>query len=216
MIKVGLSGNRYSGKDRVASLFEQIKVPVFHADIILKYLLNCNYEILGEIKSQFGDSVFKDGKLSYKEINKQKIFDRILSISEPYLEASYSSFLKRHKKAPYIIYHSSILFETGLNKKMDKNITVFSPQHDRVQRCRYSTQTKVSVIYDLIKSEIKDLDKNNNSDFVIHNYEAGIDVLDTVNQIDRQIIDEIIDQMSPSSKLTSRVEEIMPNFIRIR
>jgi dephospho-CoA kinase len=204
MIKVGLSGNRYSGKDRVASLFEQIKVPVFHADIILKYLLNCNYEILGEIKSQFGDSVFKDGKLSYKEIN------------EPYLAASYSSFLKRHKKAPYIIYHSSILFETGLNKKMDKNITVFSPQHDRVQRCRYSTQTKVSVIYDLIKSEIKDLDKNNNSDFVIHNYEAGIDVLDTVNQIDRQIIDEIIDQMSPSSKLTSRVEEIMPNFIRIR
>ena len=32
MIKVGLSGNRYAGKDAVSKLFEQIRVPVFDAD----------------------------------------------------------------------------------------------------------------------------------------------------------------------------------------
>ena len=37
MIKVGLSGNRYSGKDRVSTLFSQISIPVFEADIIMNY-----------------------------------------------------------------------------------------------------------------------------------------------------------------------------------
>ena len=40
MIKVGLSGNRYAGKDAVSRLFEQIRVPVFDADIVLKFILN--------------------------------------------------------------------------------------------------------------------------------------------------------------------------------
>ena len=44
MIKVGLSGNRYAGKDAVSRLFEQIRVPVFDADIVLKFILNYNFE----------------------------------------------------------------------------------------------------------------------------------------------------------------------------
>ena len=45
MLKVGLSGNRYAGKDAVSRLFEQIRVPVFDADIVLKFILNYNFEI---------------------------------------------------------------------------------------------------------------------------------------------------------------------------
>jgi dephospho-CoA kinase len=49
MIKVGLSGNRYSGKNRIAKIFTQIGVPVFEADVILKFILNHNHELQAEI-----------------------------------------------------------------------------------------------------------------------------------------------------------------------
>jgi dephospho-CoA kinase len=218
MIKVGLSGNRYSGKDRVCSLFNQIGVPIFNADVILKFILSCNYEVLGEIKEKFGESVFKNGSLSLKEISNQKIFKDILDIVEPHLMVAYDRFINKNKKSLYTIFHSSILFERGWNAKMDKNISVFSPLHDRVQRCRAITQRKVSTIHDLAKSEIKDLDKNNKSDFVVHNYEAGLDPLDTVNDIDKAILNEIIERDKELDKnKKSKVTTVggNKNFIRI-
>ena len=45
MIKIGLTGNRYSGKDRVCKIFEQISIPVFQADVVLKFIINHNFEI---------------------------------------------------------------------------------------------------------------------------------------------------------------------------
>jgi len=39
MIKVGLSGNRYSGKTAVSKMFKQIGIPVFDADIVLKFII---------------------------------------------------------------------------------------------------------------------------------------------------------------------------------
>jgi dephospho-CoA kinase len=45
MFKVGLTGNRYSGKDTVASLFNKISIPVFDADVIVKFLINHNFEM---------------------------------------------------------------------------------------------------------------------------------------------------------------------------
>jgi dephospho-CoA kinase len=36
MIKVGLSGNRYSGKNEVCNIFRKLTIPVFEADTVLK------------------------------------------------------------------------------------------------------------------------------------------------------------------------------------
>ena len=51
MIKVGLSGNRYSGKNRVVAMFKQIGIPVFEADVILKFILQHNF--IGNFCLQF-------------------------------------------------------------------------------------------------------------------------------------------------------------------
>ena len=80
MIKVGLSGNRYSGKDRVASLFNQIGVPIFNADVILKFILSCNYEVLGKIKEKFGGLRF------YINSGSGEIFNRISEAEDKSME----------------------------------------------------------------------------------------------------------------------------------
>lgn len=197
MIKVGLSGNRYSGKNRVATLFHQIGVPVFEADVILKFIINNNYELQGEIADRIGRSCFnKEGFLDHNKIISGGNFSKILDVVEPELYKAWKKFTKKNYKSIYCIFHSSILFEREWNSGMDLNISVFSPYADRVDRCKYLTNKSISSIYDLSKREIDELDKNNLSNYVIHNYNNQNinhgDTLTQVNKIDNQIIDTFL------------------------
>lgn len=196
MITVGLSGNRYSGKDRVAKLFSQISIPVFHADIVLKFIINYNYELQNDIVQAIGYEYFTiDGKLDMTKVKDEKTFNKIIDLVEGDLFDAYNRFQKKNGTI-YTIFHSSILFERLWYKKFNYNITVFSPTNDRLERCKRLTNKTVSSIYKLAQDEMKDLEKNRLSDFVVHNYNktnlAIGDTLTQVNKIDQEIIDEYL------------------------
>lgn len=196
MIKIGLSGNRYSGKNRVSNLFKQIGVPVFEADVILKFILNHNYELQAEISDRIGRVHFKDGKLNEEKVKVDGTFSKVLEVVEPELYRAWERYLEKNKKAIYCVFHSSILFERDWDKAMDQNISVFAPYADRVERCKYLTNKSVSSIYSLTRLEMDELDKNKKSDYVIHNYNNDSpfygDALTQVNEIDKKIIDNYL------------------------
>jgi dephospho-CoA kinase len=196
MIKIGLTGNRYSGKNRVATLFKQIGVPVFEADVILKFILNHNYELQAEISDRVGRLYFKDGLLNEEKVKKDGVFSKIMEIVEPELYRAWQKFQEKNYKSIYCIFHSSILFEREWNKSMDFNISVFAPYADRVDRCKFLTNKSVSSIYSLSKLEMDELDKNKLSEYVIHNYNDDSpfygDALTQVNKIDKKIIDNFL------------------------
>jgi len=196
MIKVGLSGNRYSGKNRVVNIFKQIGVPAFEADVILKFILQHNYELQAEISDKLGRVYFKNGLLNEEKVKCDGKFSEILEIVKPDLMSAWNRFLKKNKGAIYCIFHSSILFESNLYKEMNQNISVFAPFSDRVDRCKYLTNKSVSSIYSLVKTEMDELEKNKLSKYVIHNYNIDNsfygDALTQVNQIDQLIIDNYL------------------------
>ena len=205
MIKIGLTGNRYSGKNRVATLFKQIGVPVFEADVILKFILNHNYELQAEISDKVGRIYFKNGLLDEERVKKDGKFEQIIDIVKPDLISAWVKFISKNYKSIYCIFHSSILFEADLFKEMNQNITVFAPYVDRVDRCKFVTNKSVSSIYALTKTEMDELDKNKKSNFVIHNYNNDSpfygDALKQVNEIDKKIIDDYL-----KGKMTSKKE----------
>jgi dephospho-CoA kinase len=192
MIKIGLSGCRYSGKDRIAKLFNQCGVPIFDADIILKFIINYNYELLGEVKSKVGEKCFKDGLLDMKYVLNNKLFDKVMDVIEPDLFKSYERFQEQHKSSIYTIFNSSILFERDWQKQMDYNISVFTPKSQRINRAQFLTSKSITDLHKLANSEIDELVKNRLADFVIHNYESNSDVLDDVCKIDQSIIDNFL------------------------
>ena len=197
MIKIGLSGNRYSGKDVVARLFEQIKIPVFDADIVLKFILNYNYEINYKIRRSFGDAFSAPGDLlDVRKFKERKQFDDLLDMVEFELFSAYETFNKKNSKSIYTIFHSSILFEREWNKSMDFNINVFSTKDERQFRCNMKTGLEEYKVKQLIESEFDDLIKNSLSNFVIHNYPSAIppfgDVCEQVNKIDQKIVDDFL------------------------
>ena len=203
MIKIGLSGNRYSGKNRVVNIFKQIGVPVFEADVILKFILQHNYELQAEISDRVGHKYFTDGQLNPQKVINSGVFSQIIEVVEPELYRAWERFQQKNNKAIYCIFHSSILFEREWNKAMDKNITVFAPFSDRVDRCKYLTNKSVPSIYNLVSTEMDELEKNKLSDWVIHNYNNDStyygDALKQVNEIDKKIIDDFL-----KSKMTTK------------
>jgi dephospho-CoA kinase len=195
MLVVGLSGNRYSGKDSVAKVFKQIGIPVFDVDTIIKFILNYNTQLLGELKLLFGDMIFTDESLDFKKIKNTKTFDKIMDVIEIDILTAHERFLKKNENSAYTIFHSSILFERKWNLEMDSNIAIFSPNNDRIKRCKYITNQGLLVINDLLKQEMDTIEKNQMSDYIIHNYNDETllgDVLTQVSNVDQDIIDKYL------------------------
>ena len=187
MIKVGLSGNRYSGKTAVSKMFKQIGIPVFDADIVLKFIIGHCLETNKIIKEKLGDHIFKDGYINPKRVDDND-FIEILDYATYELMKAYEAFNVKNKQSIYSIFHSSFLFETDWCNLMDYNINVFCPKLERMERCKEITKMKVSNIAYMLRNEIDDLDKNKQSAYIIHNY-RGTDPLTQVNKIDQNIID---------------------------
>ncbi len=197
MTKLGLSGNRYSGKDKIADAFDKIGVPVFDADTVLKFILKYNYDLISDIRKYVGNEVFLGDSINLRKLNKET-FDKILDIVEDDLFNAYNKFQKRYDTSIYTIFNSSILFEREWDSKMDLSISVFSSKTDRIKRCKTSTGSGLLLINELIGTEMDPTDKNEMADYVIHNYDDGGinvitgNVLKQVSEIDQKIIDEYI------------------------
>jgi len=199
MIKIGLTGNRYSGKDTISNLFKKISIPVFDADIILKFLINHNFELNHKISRRIDKSFFlKNGQdLDITKMN-GPILDEIINVVEPELIKAYDNYRLKNINSIYSIFHSSILFERGWDKKMDYSISVFAPISDRSNRCKDITNEKIIDIYTRFQGEMNELSKNALSTYVIHNYDdinntkvIG-DLTTQVNKIDQKIIDKYL------------------------
>ena len=187
MIKVGLSGNRYSGKTAVSKMFKQISIPVFDADTVLRFIISRDLETISQIKSKVGEHIFKNGDIDSKYITEYE-FDKILECSKFQLMKAYEVFNQKKSSSIYSIFHSSFLYETDWADEMDFNINVFCPKIHRMERCKETTGMKVSNIAYMLRNEMDDLDKNKMATYIIHNYE-NMDPLTQVNKIDQKIID---------------------------
>jgi len=198
MLKIGLTGSRYSGKDTAARLFEQIGIPVFNADIILKFLLNFDIGINKDIMDSYGEYIFTgpDAMIDPKKIRSKRDFDRLVSFADFQLKNAYEKFCLDRPQSVYCVFHSSILFERGWDKEMDFCVNVFAPREIRMARCSKLTGQSTHSISELMKGEMGELDKNSKATHVIHNYDnaASIfgDLLDQVSKIDQKLIDQYL------------------------
>ena len=202
MIKVGLSGNRYSGKDEVCNVFRKISIPVFEADVIMKFIIHHDADVNKEIRNKLSFLYGTSGNYVSPEFarTKQEV-DIILECTQHQLFQAYDEFVTKHKSSIYTIFHSSFLFERNWNKLMNYNISVFAPKITRMERFQELTNKKVSDIAFLLKNEIDDLDKNKMANFVVHSYK-GRDLRKQVHEIDQYVIDSYL-RIEQTQKLTT-------------
>lgn len=171
MIKVGLTGNYFSGYNEVGDIFSENRIPVFDADVIIKYLINYSEKHFNKIREVFGNDIYKMGLIDLDKFSNNSKFDELLDIIELDLIKYYENWRFSNKqKSFYTIFKSSILFERKFNEHMDVNISVFRPSNERRKDVTEYSFVTPNTIDHILSNEMCELEKNSKSDYVIHNY----------------------------------------------
>src|ERR1035437_772779 len=134
MIKVALTGNRYSGKNTVIKQFKSHDVPVFDSDTVLKFIINYNNQAILKIKQEFGENSIRFGTVDPVKFDTDVKLDRLFDIVEFDLMDAYKRWLLKYPIYSYTIFKSSILFERKLERIFHFTINVFCPLKTRVDR----------------------------------------------------------------------------------
>lgn len=189
LLSIGLTGSRCSGKDGIAKLFRQLGVSVFDADAIVKYILNYHHSMPESVRRAFGREYVFGEYINPIAFDTDDKFESLIDLVEFELFESYEKFRNKNKDKQYTIFHSSLIFEKNWTKKFDRVISVFTPKQERIQRYKILTNSNLQTIHSIFSREMNEIQKNQLSDFVVHNYQDAPDILKQVSNIDDKIVD---------------------------
>lgn len=170
---VGLTGGIGSGKTTVSQAFKSLGVPIYNADEQAKALMQSSDAIKQELILLLGTNCYTGSQLNRSFIA-SKVFadtlllDKINAIVHPKVAIHFNAwFSKQH--TPYIIKEVAILFETKSQHLFDFIITVTAPLETRIQRVMDRDQKTKEEVMAVIKNQLPDSEKVNQSHFVINN-----------------------------------------------
>ncbi|MCG3164537.1 MAG: Dephospho-CoA kinase [Bacteroidia bacterium] len=176
MKKIGITGGIGSGKTTVARVFEQLGIPVYHADYWAKEIMNTEPLVIERLKELFGKDIYDSaGKANRKRIAELVFADKnklneLNSIIHPAVWLHGENWLKSRSTAgPYILKEAAILFESGGNKDMDKVIMVSAPIEIRLERVMKRDNATREEVTARMANQWPDEQKIALSDFVIVN-----------------------------------------------
>mgnify|MGYP000906971096 CR=1 FL=1 len=170
---VGLTGGVGSGKTTVARMFEALGVPVYIADDEAKLLMQHSKSVQQELVQLLGDHCYIDGQLNRtfiasKIFADKSLLEQINAIVHPKLAIHFDAWLSK-QTTPYVIKEVAILFEMESQHLFDFILTVTSPKETRIQRVIQRDQKTKTEVELIIKNQLSELEKIQQSHFVIHN-----------------------------------------------
>ncbi len=170
---VGLTGGIGSGKTTVLSMFLDLGVPVYIADIEAKKLTNTSKIIRKKIIALLGKNSYLK-----TEINKKYVADMIFNDDELLKKVNkiiHSKVAHHFKKwvdkqnGVYCIKETAILFESASYKLCDYTILITSPKEERLKRVKNRDQLTRKEIENRMNHQWSDIEKSQLADVVIEN-----------------------------------------------
>ena len=138
MIKIGLTGGIGSGKSLVASVFDKLGIPVYHADIEARKFLS-DKDVVDDIMRYFPPEVIgNDGQvnrkaLAYIVFNNPSALDYLNRLIHPRVKTDFQQWCAL-QNTYWGIQEAAILFESGFHQFMDKTILVTAPEDLCIKR----------------------------------------------------------------------------------
>ena len=181
---VGLTGGIGSGKTTVLSMFLDLGVPVYIADIEAKKLTNTSKVIRKKIIALLGKNSYLK-----TEINKKYVADMIFNDDELLKKVNkiiHSKVAHHFKKwvdkqnGVYCIKETAILFESASYKLCDYTILITSPKEERLKRVKNRDQLTRKEIENRMNNQWSDIEKSQLADVVIEN----VHLKDTQNKVE--------------------------------
>jgi dephospho-CoA kinase len=175
---VGVTGGIGVGKTAVCDLFAEIGRTVISADVIARELTEKDESIRRQIQAAFGKAIYeRDGALNRSELakvvfaspHKRRKLNAIVhpSVFEEIDERINSMPLEQRR--PYLLIEAALIYETGMDKRLDYVIAVDAADETRIGRVMQRDGVSRDQVMGRIQSQMPPDRKLARADFVIEN-----------------------------------------------
>lgn len=200
---VGITGGIGSGKTVVCSKLAKKGFKVFYADTIAKNLYRSNKTLLQKLVKEFGKDILNySGKINLSKFREvifanKKNYAKVNKIVHPIV---IDYIKKESRKSIYdiVLIESALVFESGLDKDLDYIIMIYSNKKNRVSRIMMRDGSKKTEVENIMKYQIDEKEKLEQSDFVL------------VNNKTEEELDSQVDFLARLLKSLSEQKELYP------
>ncbi len=178
MLKIGITGGIGCGKTEVCRLLEQNGIPIIHADLVAKEMMDTNEEIKSRVKRIFGEQAYlPSGKLDRKRVADiiftdeaaKKIINQIVHPFVIEYQKKELEKLERSGKYRFAGVEAALIFEAGAQQQFDEMVVVAAAEKTVIQRLMKRDGFSMPAIMKRIESQMALSKKIKRADIVINN-----------------------------------------------
>ena len=193
--RVGVTGGIGSGKSTVCTYFERLGRPVLSADLIAREIVDHDPQVRAGIEKAFGKQIYSDeGTLRRKELAAIVFKDTIaLKKLNALVHPSVFREIDRLVAAitphpPYVIIEAALIYEVGMDKRLDAVIVVRASAPTRLARIIARDALSMDEAVSRMRSQEGMEAKARNADFFIDNEGLEAQLAEKTAFLDRILV----------------------------
>ena len=190
---LGITGGIASGKSTVSEYLRQKGIPIVDADEISRSITKKGQKGAQAVYEKLGADFFSSGELDRKKLaeycfNNKERTELLNSILHPIIGEEMERQAREYKNAKIIIYDVPLLFETGMDKKCDKVLTVVCKKEERIKRAMERSGMTREEVIKRIDRQMSDEEKVAKSNFKVDNSGTQEETFKQIEEILREIL----------------------------
>ena len=190
MYKVGITGGIGSGKSTVCRMLAERGVALYDADSRAKALMSTSEALRRALVDNFGAETF-----NAKGLNRAYLAGRVFndaeqlrllnSIVHPAVIEDFEAWAEA-QEGNYVVFESAILFEAGLEDRVDVAVAVMAPEALRVERVMARDGHSREQVLARIKNQMSDDERSDRAKYSIVNVDIE-ELEEDVEQLHRRL-----------------------------
>lgn len=190
MYKVGITGGIGSGKSTVCAMLEELGVAVYNSDARAKELMTTSATLREAIVARFGAECYTSeglnrGYLAERVFGDAAELAALNSLVHPAVMADFEAWAER-QEGSYVVFESAILFEAGLEQRVDMAVAVLSPEELRIERAMRRDGTTREQVVARIRRQLSDDERADRAKYAIVNVDLE-ELREDVEQLHRRL-----------------------------
>ena len=175
---VGVTGGIGSGKSLVCGVFERLDRTVVSADALAREITDTDPAVKAEVRGLLGNDVYRtDGTLDRKLAASRVFADPLLvrrlnRIVHPRVFEALDrrlAALPADRRRPYVVVEAALIYESGLDRTLDRVIVVDAPEEERIRRVAARDGVTEHEVRLRMAAQLPPAKKTSKADFVIVN-----------------------------------------------
>lgn len=190
MYKVGITGGIGSGKSTVCAMLEEMGVAVYNSDARAKELMTTSATLREAIVARFGAECYTSEGLNRGYLAKRVFGDAaelaaLNSLVHPAVMADFEAWAES-QQGSYVVLESAILFEAGLEQRVDVAVAVLSPEELRIERAMARDGASREQVVARIGRQLSDDERADRAKYAIVNIDLE-ELREDVEQLHRRL-----------------------------